>query len=64
MNCDDWVNGSEQLAADCVYLADYTKSARLEVIIQFKALLICISVNRGYCENLALSVILLEAFEL
>ena len=54
----------EQLAADCVYLADYTKSARLEVMIQFSTLLICIGVNRGYCQILALSVILLEAFEL
>ncbi|MBF1338464.1 MAG: hypothetical protein HXM68_04040 [Mogibacterium diversum] len=52
------VSGSEQLAADCVYLADYTKSARLVMIKQFQALLICIGVNRGYCQNLALSAIL------
>ncbi|MBB1532972.1 MAG: hypothetical protein HG465_002450 [Mogibacterium sp.] len=45
-------------------MADYIKSARLEVMKQFQALLICISVNRGYCQNLALSVILLETFEL
>jgi len=57
-SCDDLVSGSELLAADCVYLADYTKSARLVMIKQFSTLLICIGVNRGYCQNLALSAIL------
>ena len=58
MTTDDWVSGSEQLAADCVDLADYTKSARLVILKQFSSMLICIGVNRGYCQNLALSVIL------
>ena len=58
LSCDDWVSGSELLAADCVYLADCTKSARLVMIKQFSTLLICIGVNRGYCQNLALSAIL------
>ncbi|WP_287299953.1 hypothetical protein [Mogibacterium sp.] len=39
-------------------MADYTKSARLVILIQFSTLLICIGVNRGYCQNLALSAIL------